>query len=84
MKLKSRQPAVRHKKHTTESWKQRLGSASFLAPSLIGVLVFFILPFLVVIFYSVVDNPISHNFVFLKNFSNVLKNAAFRKAVAIR
>ena len=62
--------------------KDRLNSAAFLAPSFIGVLVFFILPFLVVIYYAMVDNPISHNFVFLENFANVLKNGAFRKAAA--
>lgn len=76
-----RRPAGRKKK-TPEMKRQRLGSAAFLAPSLIGVLVFFILPFLVVIYYSVVDNPISHNFVFLKNFINVLNNSAFRKAAS--
>jgi len=34
----------------------------------------------VVIYYSLVDNPISHNFVFLDNFKRVLGNAAFRLA----
>ena len=52
----------------------------FLAPSMIGVSLFFVLPFLVVIFYSVVNNPIQHKFVFLKNFVNVWNNAAFRLA----
>ncbi len=61
-------------------WKERAGSALYLAPSLIGVLIFFIIPFFVVIFYSVVDNPISHNFVFLDNFKNVLGNSSFRLA----
>lgn len=61
-------------------WKERAGSALYLAPSLIGVLLFFILPFLVVIFYSVVDNPINHSFVFLDNFKNVLGNSSFRLA----
>jgi len=51
-----------------------------LAPSVIGVSLFFVLPFLVVIFYSVVNNPIQHKFVFLKNFINVWNNAAFRLA----
>lgn len=51
-----------------------------LAPSLIGVLVFFIIPFIVIIYYSMVDNPISKDFVFLDNFVSILKNAAFRKA----
>lgn len=61
-------------------WKERAGSALYLAPSLLGVLLFFILPFFVVIYYAVVDNPISHNFVFLDNFKNVLGNASFRQA----
>lgn len=53
----------------------------FLAPSLIGVLLFFVLPFLVVIFYSFVDNSISKQFVGLTNYINVFKNHAFRTAV---
>ncbi|MDE6608859.1 MAG: sugar ABC transporter permease [Lachnospiraceae bacterium] len=61
-------------------WKERAGSALYLAPSLIGVLLFFILPFFVVIYYALVDNPINHNFVFLDNFKNVLGNSSFRLA----
>lgn len=53
-----------------------------IVPSLAGVMVFFIIPFLVVIYYSMVDNPISHEFVFIDNFINVFKNSAFRKAAA--
>lgn len=51
-----------------------------LLPSLVGVLIFFIVPFCVVIFYSMVDNPINRDFVFLDNYINVLKNTAFRRA----
>ncbi len=51
-----------------------------LIPSLIGVLIFFIVPFLVIIFYSMVDNPISKDFVFLDNYINLIKNNAFKKA----
>ena len=61
--------------------KEKLGSGLYLAPSILGVLMFYILPFIVVIFYSVVDNPISQNFVFLDNYSRVLNNAAFKTAV---
>lgn len=35
----------------------------------------------VVIFYSVVDNPISRQFVGLENFTKVAKNVAFQTAV---
>ncbi|MCH5192953.1 MAG: sugar ABC transporter permease [Oscillospiraceae bacterium] len=51
-----------------------------LAPSLAGVLVFFIIPFFVIIFYSMVDNPINKDFVFLDNYISVMKNTAFRRA----
>lgn len=61
--------------------RRRFSSGLFIAPSFLGVLVFFLLPFCVVIFYSLVDNPISANFVGLKNFGQVLGNAAFQTAV---
>ncbi|MGN0675472.1 MAG: carbohydrate ABC transporter permease [Oscillospiraceae bacterium] len=51
-----------------------------LAPSLIGVMIFFIVPFIVIIYYSMVDNPINKDFVFLENYINIMKNTAFRKA----
>ena len=57
-------------------------SAVYLLPSVIGVALFFILPFFVVIYYSVIDNPISKEFVFLDNFYSVLTNKAFLLAVS--
>lgn len=62
--------------------RDKVSSGLFISPSVLGVLVFFVVPFLVVIYYSMVDNPISHNFVFLDNFIRVIQNAAFRQAVA--
>ena len=56
-------------------------SGLFLAPSFFGVSLFFLIPFCVVIFYAFVDNPVSHQFVFLDNFRNVLTNQAFKLAV---
>lgn len=61
--------------------KVKLSSGLFIGPSFLGVLLFFILPFLVIIYYSMVDNPISANFVFLDNYSSVIKNAAFQTAI---
>ena len=54
----------------------------FFMPSLIGVSVFFLIPFLVVIYYSMVDNPVSGNFVGLSNFVALIRNMAFRRAAA--
>ena len=54
------------KKHG-KKWKRRLKIGAFLLPSLGGVSVFYLVPFLVVIVYAMVDNPIGMNFVFLEN-----------------
>ena len=54
----------------------------FLTPSLIGVGLFFVLPFIVVIYYSMIDNPIRHRFVGFANYGRVFRNEAFRVAVA--
>ncbi|MCH5269469.1 MAG: sugar ABC transporter permease [Lachnospiraceae bacterium] len=75
---KTKQPKT---KSTKRLRKLKLGSGLYLAPSLLGVLLFFILPFIVVIFYSLVDNPISKNFVFFENYTRVIRNAAFKTAV---
>ena len=75
-----KKPGKERTKKNTEIAKIKRKSALFLAPSVIGVSLFFVLPFLVVIFYSVVNNPIQHKFVFLKNYINVWNNAAFRLA----
>lgn len=52
----------------------------FLGPSFFGVLLFFILPFGVVVYYSLVKSNLDPEFVFLDNFKNLLKNSAFRIA----
>lgn len=60
--------------------KGKLISMGYLFPSVAGVLLFFVLPFFVVIYYSMVDNPINNEFVFLENFVRVFNNEAFREA----
>ena len=57
-----------------------LTSLCFLAPSLLGVGVFFILPFGVVVYYSMIDGVASRRFVFLENFTRLFANSAFRMA----
>ena len=80
-----RSRSVREKKPRAKATKRlrkiKISSGLFIAPSFLGVLLFFILPFIVVIFYSLVDNPISANFVFFDNFISLIRNNAFRKAV---
>ena len=52
-------------------------SMAFLSPSLIGVAVFFILPFIVVVYYSLTDGGSSAKFVGLDNFKALFHNSAF-------
>ena len=57
-----------------------LHSLCFIGPSFFGVLAFFIVPFGVVVYYSVIRSPLDHSFVFLSNYRNVLHNGAFLTA----
>lgn len=78
---KAKKPERQHIKTTRRTRKLKVSSGAFIAPSFLGVMMFFILPFIVVIWYSMVDNPISANFVFLDNFKNIVSNPAFQRAV---
>ena len=55
-------------------------SLCFLCPSFLGVCVFFIVPFGVVVYYSLIDGVASANFVFLDNFKALMQNSSFRTA----
>ena len=78
LKLKQKKGLSKSSKNTR---KKKIRSGLYLAPSLFGVILFFILPFMVVIFYSMVDNPISKEFVFFDNYRKVIQNAAFKTAI---
>ena len=79
----SKNKACRKDAKTHKNQKHRKGkliSIGYLLPSVIGVLIFFVLPFFIVMFYSVIDNPISGQFVFFDNFVMVFRNNAFKTA----
>jgi len=61
-------------------WQEWLGGAAFLGPSILGVSIFYIVPFGVVVFYSMISSPIERDFVFLDNFKNLIANTAFQQA----
>lgn len=60
--------------------KNNLIALIFLAPSLIGFLVFFFIPFVGGLYYSFVDSPIGGSFVGLANYIDLIKNPIFQKA----
>ena len=62
--------------------RDNINGAIWLAPSMLGVATFYILPFFVIVYYSVIDNPIHPSFVFLDNFFSLFRNLAFRDAAS--
>lgn len=72
---------VHRGKLSKKTKRERRASRLFLMPSFLGVLLFFLIPFGVVVYYSLVDNPINAEFVGLENYQTVLANLAFRTAV---
>lgn len=66
-----------HKIQLNEKTKDFAQSLCFLSPSLLGVCVFFIVPFGVVVYYSLIDGVGSRNFVFFDNFVKLFHNSAF-------
>ncbi len=78
--MSSRIPIKRGKLNSLQ--KRKLISWLFLLPSLVGVILFFVAPFGVVIYYSLINNPIQKEFVGIANYLNVWKNAAFKQAAS--
>lgn len=60
--------------------RERMISLAFFSPSLIGLLVFFVLPFFVVVYYAFVNNPVQHEFVGFSNFKYLFQNYSFQLA----
>ncbi len=68
----------RRRHRSPEQRRDFLRSLCFLSPSVLGVSVFFVLPFAVVVYYSLTD--LGGQFVFLDNFKNLFRNQVFRLA----
>ena len=66
------------RRRSPEQRRDFLRSVCFLSPSVIGVGVFFVLPFGVVVYYSLTAQD--GRFVLLENFKNLLDNSVFRLA----
>ena len=79
-KITSKFTKEQKSKYYKERFLHNLRIMPFLAPSLIGVLLFYLAPFCVVIFYAFVDNPITKNFAGVSNIINVAKNGSFTLA----
>ena len=60
---------------------ERRRTGVFMWPSFLGIMMFFIVPFMIVIYYSLIDGNTSANFVGLQNYENLLNNSAFKMAM---
>ncbi len=67
-------------KKSRKNVRDRLISWAFLVPSVLGVSVFFLVPFAIIIYYSLIDGIATKNFVGLENFRALFNNAAFLMA----
>lgn len=60
--------------------KEKIAVTLFIAPSLIGFSIFYIIPFIIGVYYSFIDNAVNGSFVALKNYKELLSNSSFVKA----
>jgi len=61
--------------------RKERGLLLFLLPSLLGLFVFYIAPFIVSLYYAAIDNSVSRQFVGLGNFLGVLRNGVYQLAL---
>ena len=59
---------------------EKIFSHACIIPSLVGVLIFFLIPFGIVVYYSVINNPVMKEYVGLDNYKALMQNTAFKKA----
>lgn len=62
--------------------REKIFSNICVLPSLIGVIVFFLAPFGIVVYYSLINNPAVGEFVGLDNYVKLFKNDAFKQAAS--
>ncbi len=57
-------------------------AAGFILPSLLGVALFFLVPFIGVFYYAFVDSPVNGRFAGIANFTSLFQNRAFLNAAS--
>ncbi|MCT4620635.1 MAG: sugar ABC transporter permease [Marinisporobacter sp.] len=61
--------------------KEKWIGITFITPSLIGQLIFFFIPIMMTVYYAMINNPMSKEFVGLTNFINIWENTIFIRAM---
>ena len=68
-------------KRKYRSRRQSDGGFLVLLPSLAGICAFYLLPFLLIVGWSFLEDPFKRVFVGFENYASLLRNAAFRLAM---
>lgn len=73
---------MKKRKHRNQCGRRRekVFSYTCLIPSIAGVLIFFLIPFGIVVYYSLINSPAAGEYVGLENYRNLMDNLAFKKA----
>ena len=78
---KNKQKRVKHDRMSRNERAERLRTSAFMLPSFLGVLLFFVIPFAVVIYYSLIDSVSNPEFIWFDNFARLFHNSAFLLAL---
>ena len=62
--------------------RDAISGSVWLAPSFLGVATFYIVPFFIIIYYSLITSTINPSFAFLDNYINLFGNRAFMNAAS--
>jgi len=63
--------------HLKKNRRNIISGFLWLAPSLIGMVIFYVGPYIEIVRHSLIDNPVRRNFVFLDNFIDLFSNHSF-------
>lgn len=63
------------------SIKDKIVALLLIAPSIIGILVFYVAPFTWMVVFSFFDKPVNGSFVAFKNYIDLINNGVYRKAL---
>lgn len=66
---------------TAEKWEAYNEKMCFILPSFIGIMAFYIVPFLLSLYFAVIDNMMNKEWVGLKNFKLLFENELFLSAL---
>ncbi|MDD4502359.1 MAG: sugar ABC transporter permease [Clostridia bacterium] len=75
--IKKVKSELKRRKPVSFENRDKTSTMPFMIPSIAGFMLFFLIPFFIVLYYSFIDNPINQEFVAFDNYISLLRNHAF-------